>query len=83
MAFAAGIMVYISLDEILPTPHAFGEEHLVIVGTVAGMVVMAASVLLIIRRNKAKYFSYKLKAELQVLPLVKSNRFSIKTPIPT
>jgi len=49
MAFAAGIMVYISLDEILPTAHMFGQEHLVIVGTVAGMVVMALSVLLIVR----------------------------------
>jgi ZIP family zinc transporter len=48
MAFAAGIMVYISLDEILPTAHMFGEEHLVIIGVTAGMIVMAASIFLIL-----------------------------------
>ncbi len=48
MAFAAGIMVYISLDEILPTAHMFGEEHLVIIGAAAGMIVMALSILLIL-----------------------------------
>jgi zinc transporter, ZIP family len=48
MAFAAGIMVYISLDEILPTAHMFGEEHLVIIGATAGMIVMAASIFLIL-----------------------------------
>jgi ZIP family zinc transporter len=48
MAFAAGIMVYISLDEILPMAHMFGEEHLVIVGATAGMVVMALSIFLIL-----------------------------------
>jgi len=48
MAFAAGIMVYISLDEILPTAHMFGEEHLVIVGATAGMIIMALSIYLIL-----------------------------------
>jgi ZIP family zinc transporter len=48
MAFAAGIMVYISLDEILPTAHMFGEEHLVIVGAAVGMVIMALSIYLIL-----------------------------------
>jgi zinc transporter, ZIP family len=48
MAFAAGIMVYISLDEILPTAHMFGEEHLVIIGATAGMIVMAVSIFLIL-----------------------------------
>ncbi len=48
MAFAAGIMVYITLDEILPTAHMFGEEHLVIIGATAGMIVMALSVFLIL-----------------------------------
>lgn len=42
----AGIMVYISLDELLPTARAYGQGHLVIYGTVAGMAVMAASLLL-------------------------------------
>ena len=48
MAFAAGIMVYISLDEILPTAHMFGEEHLVILGVTAGMIIMAVSIFLIL-----------------------------------
>jgi ZIP family zinc transporter len=41
-------MVYISLDEILPTAHMFGEEHLVIIGATAGMIVMALSIYLIL-----------------------------------
>ena len=47
LAFAAGIMVYISLDEILPMAHLYGKEHLVIIGVVAGMVMMALSIFLI------------------------------------
>lgn len=43
----AGIMVYISLDELLPAAHAYGSEHDVIVGIVSGMAVMAASLLLL------------------------------------
>ncbi len=48
MAFAAGIMVYISLDEILPTAHMFGEEHLVIIGATSGMIIMALSILFLL-----------------------------------
>ncbi len=44
LAFAAGIMVYISLDELLPTAHLYGKEHLVIIGVIAGMVIMALSI---------------------------------------
>ncbi len=47
LAFAAGIMVYISLDEILPMAHLYGKEHLVIIGVVTGMVMMALSIFLI------------------------------------
>ena len=47
LAFAAGIMVYISLDELLPTAHQYGEEHLVIIGVVAGMLIMALSIFLL------------------------------------
>ena len=46
-AFAAGIMVYISLDELLPAAHAFGKAHIAIIGIGAGMVVMAASLILL------------------------------------
>ena len=48
MAFAAGIMVYITLDEILPTAHMYGEEHLVIIGTALGMLLMAVSIFLLL-----------------------------------
>ncbi len=48
MAFAAGIMVYISLDEILPTAHMFGKEHSVIIGATLGMIIMAVSIFLIL-----------------------------------
>lgn len=47
LAFSAGIMVYISLDELLPTAHLYGKEHLVIIGVIAGMVLMALSIYLI------------------------------------
>jgi ZIP family zinc transporter len=43
LAVVAGIMVYISLDEILPMAHRYGREHLVILGLVIGMAVMALS----------------------------------------
>ncbi len=42
----AGIMVFISLDELLPSAEKYGEHHLSIYGLIAGMVVMAASLLL-------------------------------------
>lgn len=42
----AGIMVYISLDELLPTSRAYGKGHDSLFGLVAGMAVMALSLLL-------------------------------------
>jgi len=45
-AGVAGIMVYISLDELLPTAEEFGEHHIGIYGLIAGMAVMAISLLL-------------------------------------
>jgi ZIP family zinc transporter len=44
----AGIMVFISLDELLPTAREYGEHHLAIYGLVAGMIVMAISLLLFV-----------------------------------
>lgn len=44
-AAVAGIMVFISLDELLPTAEQYGEHHLAIYGVVAGMAVMALSLL--------------------------------------
>jgi len=47
-ALVAGIMVYISLDELLPAAEKYGEHHLSIYGLIAGMIVMALSLLLAI-----------------------------------
>ncbi|MDP8306501.1 MAG: zinc transporter ZupT [Candidatus Chlorobium antarcticum] len=47
LAAVAGIMVYISLDELLPTAEEYGEHHLAITGLIAGMAVMALSLLLL------------------------------------
>ncbi len=47
MVFAgvAGIMVFISFDELLPAAREYGEHHLSIYGLIAGMAVMAVSLL--------------------------------------
>ena len=42
-AAVAGIMVFISLDELLPSARAWGEHHLSMYGLVAGMAIMALS----------------------------------------
>ncbi|MFP3937374.1 MAG: zinc transporter ZupT [Phycisphaerae bacterium] len=42
----AGIMVYISLDELLPASRAYGRGHDSLFGLLSGMVVMALSLLL-------------------------------------
>ncbi len=47
-AGVAGIMVFISLDELLPSAIEYDEHHLSIYGVVAGMIVMAVSLLLFI-----------------------------------
>ena len=44
----AGIMVYISLDELLPTAEEYGEHHIAIFGLIAGMLVMAISLVLFV-----------------------------------
>jgi ZIP family zinc transporter len=47
-ALVAGIMVFISLDELLPTAREYGESHIATYGLVVGMAVMAVSILLFI-----------------------------------
>ncbi len=47
-ASVAGIMVFISLDGLLPAAREYGEAHLSIYGLVAGMIVMAISLLLFV-----------------------------------
>ena len=43
LSAVAGIMVFISLDELVPVSRSLGEEHLSIVGVMVGMAVMALS----------------------------------------
>ncbi len=43
----AGIMVFISIDELLPSAEKYGEHHLSIYGLIAGMAVMAVSLLIL------------------------------------
>lgn len=43
----AGIMVFISFDELLPTAKEYGAHHLSIYGLIGGMAVMAFSLLLL------------------------------------
>lgn len=43
----AGIMVFISLDELLPASRAYGKGHDSLYGLVAGMAIMALSLLLL------------------------------------
>lgn len=45
-AAVAGIMVFISLDKLLPTAEEYGEHHLSVYGLISGMAVMALSLLL-------------------------------------
>lgn len=47
-AVVAGIMVYIALDELLPAAREYGQAHLSIYGLIAGMMVMAVSLILFI-----------------------------------
>ncbi|MFM1608425.1 zinc transporter ZupT [Streptococcus mutans] len=44
----AGIMVFISLDELLPAAEEYGKHHLAIYGVISGMLIMAVSLLLFI-----------------------------------
>jgi ZIP family zinc transporter len=46
-ASVGGIMVFISLDELLPAAREYGQPHLAIYGLIAGMAVMAASLLML------------------------------------
>lgn len=47
-ASVAGIMVFISFDELLPAAREYGEHHLSIYGLISGMMLMAVSLLLFI-----------------------------------
>ena len=45
-AGVAGIMVYISLDELMPAAEEYGQHHVAIAGLIGGMLVMALSLVL-------------------------------------
>ena len=45
-AAVAGIMVFISFDELLPTAREYGEHHVAVYGLTSGMAVMAVSLAL-------------------------------------
>ena len=46
LAAVAGIMIYISLDELLPTAEKYGKHHIAIAGVVGGMAIMGISLIL-------------------------------------
>jgi len=51
MAFIAGVMIYISLDELIPTAHKCNSDsdyqHIVIGGVTLGMLIMAVTILIV------------------------------------
>ena len=47
LSAVAGIMIYISLDELLPTAEKYGKHHIAIAGVIGGMAIMAVSLLLL------------------------------------
>jgi ZIP family zinc transporter len=47
LAAVAGIMVFITLDELIPVSRSFGKDHLSIIGVGVGMIVMALSLWLL------------------------------------
>ncbi|MBN2380447.1 zinc transporter ZupT [candidate division WOR-3 bacterium] len=47
LAAVGGIMVFISIDELVPAAKAYGYDHLAIIGVIIGMVIMALSLWLL------------------------------------
>ncbi|MGI5816994.1 MAG: zinc transporter ZupT [Armatimonadota bacterium] len=47
LAAVAGLMVFISLDELLPAANRYGEEHWATLGVVCGLAVMIATLVLL------------------------------------
>lgn len=54
LAFTAGIMVYISIDELLPMAHRYGHSHAEIFGVVFGMFIMALGLLMLRIRTEER-----------------------------
>ena len=47
LGIVAGIMIYISLDELLPVSRSLAKEHYSILGIIAGMFIMAISLVIL------------------------------------
>ena len=47
LSAVAGIMIYISLDELLPTAEKYGKHHIAISGVISGMAIMGISLLIL------------------------------------
>ncbi|MFX0076025.1 MAG: zinc transporter ZupT [Candidatus Hermodarchaeota archaeon] len=47
LSLVAGVMIYISLDELLPASRSLGYEHISILGIIIGMFVMTLSLILL------------------------------------
>ncbi|MDD5179525.1 MAG: zinc transporter ZupT [Candidatus Gracilibacteria bacterium] len=47
LAAVAGIMIFISFDELLPTAEKYGKHHLTLYGLLGGMLTIAASLILL------------------------------------
>ena len=47
LAIVAGVMIYISLDELLPASRSLGNEHISILGIIMGMFVMTLSLVIL------------------------------------
>jgi ZIP family zinc transporter len=46
-AMVAGIMIYISFDELLPAAHKYGKHHVAIYGLISGIIVIGISLILL------------------------------------
>jgi len=46
-AMVAGIMIYISFDELLPAAHKYGKHHVAIYGLISGIIVIGLSLILL------------------------------------
>jgi len=48
LGLSAGVMIFISLDELLPSAEKYGKHHHSIIGLILGMAVMALSLFLFV-----------------------------------
>jgi len=46
-ALVAGIMIYISFDELLPAAHKYGKHHTTIYGLISGIIVIGISLMML------------------------------------